>query len=261
MEMLKYALILAISITPIQGMSMHSVKEKLKQLFSRQVNAEQCAICLDDLKPPIRILNCNHRFDAECLTTWLNQHNNCPMCRRLVDPRQLPVIVQPPLQIIATHIKTYALNAKTDLVNKASRAGEMLKNGALLKQTYGLIAPTKEENVIGYFMAANISLSYCIIYAVHYISQKLPEKYRPQMKKQPPAFSSIKMLKLAAYTYGVSKILLPVVIQDTNMSWPGAFIYTSTLFAGGIYIIDPDEARTLATKALTRLRLNHPEQS
>ena len=45
-----------------------------------------CSICLEDFKDEdiLKKLNCNHIFHKECLTPWLNDHNNCPLCRCMV---------------------------------------------------------------------------------------------------------------------------------------------------------------------------------
>lgn len=48
--------------------------------------ADTCAICqcnfLDDPYPLVgKLPRCNHQFDLECLTIWLNNNHTCPMCR------------------------------------------------------------------------------------------------------------------------------------------------------------------------------------
>ena len=54
-----------------------------------------CSICTDDLeiKPKrwcvkndkdIKTLECNHQFHTECIDTWLENHNTCPLCRHEV---------------------------------------------------------------------------------------------------------------------------------------------------------------------------------
>lgn len=41
----------------------------------------RCAICCDDLKEKGTLLPCGHLYDRECITKWLGEHNQCPVCR------------------------------------------------------------------------------------------------------------------------------------------------------------------------------------
>jgi len=56
--------------------------------------AQRCSVCFEDFQIGAGALKlpCSHIFDKECLTTWLNQHNSCPMCRRELpaDPNTEP---------------------------------------------------------------------------------------------------------------------------------------------------------------------------
>ena len=40
----------------------------------------QCPICQEEVEDPIR-LHCNHVFCEGCITSWLDRHPTCPMCR------------------------------------------------------------------------------------------------------------------------------------------------------------------------------------
>lgn len=50
----------------------------------------KCSICLDDLCEEIQESNdkkivkttCNHYFHRSCITTWLREHRNCPLCQK-----------------------------------------------------------------------------------------------------------------------------------------------------------------------------------
>ena len=47
-----------------------------------------CSICLEELdsKSNFVITSCNHSFHSDCLLKWLNNNNNCPLCRnKLID--------------------------------------------------------------------------------------------------------------------------------------------------------------------------------
>lgn len=46
-----------------------------------------CAICLDDFKDGEQIneiSECSHFFHKDCLLGWLDQHDMCPCCRRVI---------------------------------------------------------------------------------------------------------------------------------------------------------------------------------
>ena len=43
----------------------------------------KCSICLDELcnDQQIAKTTCNHYFHRSCITTWLREHRNCPLCQ------------------------------------------------------------------------------------------------------------------------------------------------------------------------------------
>jgi E3 ubiquitin-protein ligase RNF115/126 len=69
--------------------------EEIKNLPEIQITEEQCkkneqtgeleyprcTICFDDLKEKGTLMPCGHLFNKECITSWLEQHNQCPVCR------------------------------------------------------------------------------------------------------------------------------------------------------------------------------------
>ena len=60
--------------------------EELNNLQRRTVNTDddiQCAICLSECTEGHNIisLRCNHSFHVNCITSWLQRRNTCPICR------------------------------------------------------------------------------------------------------------------------------------------------------------------------------------
>lgn len=43
---------------------------------------EECSICLDELKYPIRKTKCDHYFCDQCIKEWLQIKPICPNCNR-----------------------------------------------------------------------------------------------------------------------------------------------------------------------------------
>ena len=52
-----------------------------------------CSICLDKITN-IFTTKCNHSFCNDCIDSWIRQHNNCPLCRRIITKqvKQLPKV-------------------------------------------------------------------------------------------------------------------------------------------------------------------------
>ncbi len=68
--------------------------EKERVLKKKQPEAKQCSICICDLEeekpttyydiPPssqITKLKCGHSFHKQCIETWFEEKNTCPVCR------------------------------------------------------------------------------------------------------------------------------------------------------------------------------------
>lgn len=68
--------------------------EKKRVLEKKQQEAKQCSICICDLEeekpttyydiPPssqITKLKCGHSFHKQCIETWFEEKNTCPVCR------------------------------------------------------------------------------------------------------------------------------------------------------------------------------------
>ena len=41
----------------------------------------RCSICCEDLTDTATELPCGHLYNKECISQWLNEHNQCPVCR------------------------------------------------------------------------------------------------------------------------------------------------------------------------------------
>ena len=52
-----------------------------------QKQDEICAICLQSVEPgeeQATIRRCGHLYHRACIERWLDQHDRCPKCRRIV---------------------------------------------------------------------------------------------------------------------------------------------------------------------------------
>ncbi|XP_040377073.1 RING-H2 finger protein ATL80-like [Oryza brachyantha] len=72
-------------------------KEVLRSLptitYITDGEAEECAICLVEFEDgeTVRVLpQCDHRFHAACIDTWLRAHSSCPSCRRVLVATEMP---------------------------------------------------------------------------------------------------------------------------------------------------------------------------
>ena len=58
---------------------------KLEEVDINKEHQEQCPVCMEDIVKKGLKLPCGHIFDRNCVTTWLKQHNSCPVCRKGID--------------------------------------------------------------------------------------------------------------------------------------------------------------------------------
>jgi E3 ubiquitin-protein ligase RNF115/126 len=49
-------------------------------------NQTECCICLDKTHQPWTVLPCGHMFHRPCISTWINYHDSCPICRFVIAP-------------------------------------------------------------------------------------------------------------------------------------------------------------------------------
>jgi SNF2 family DNA or RNA helicase len=67
------------------------IKKHIAQLDIRfeTMLKDVCSICTEKLKTPIMEPSCQNLFCGECLLTWLQQKQSCPLCRANVDTTEL----------------------------------------------------------------------------------------------------------------------------------------------------------------------------
>jgi len=48
-----------------------------------KVDAHRCSVCFEDFELGTSALKlpCKHLYHKDCVTTWLKEHNTCPICR------------------------------------------------------------------------------------------------------------------------------------------------------------------------------------
>lgn len=50
----------------------------------------ECSICYEAMTIDVIKTECGHRFHADCIGTWFQQHTTCPTCRTVVAPMAQP---------------------------------------------------------------------------------------------------------------------------------------------------------------------------
>ena len=45
--------------------------------------SDNCSICLENYNKDniINVLKCGHKYHKDCIDDWINDNNNCPLCR------------------------------------------------------------------------------------------------------------------------------------------------------------------------------------
>jgi len=69
----------------------NDIKIQLEKLNSRfeSMLKDVCSICTGNLKSPIMEPSCQNLFCGECLLTWLQKKQNCPLCRANINTTEL----------------------------------------------------------------------------------------------------------------------------------------------------------------------------
>lgn len=70
---------------------------------------EECSICQDPMIEGHIILKlaCRHAYHSECVQTWLEKHNTCPMCRNEMPRHEGPRKKQPTTENEINHSMPY----------------------------------------------------------------------------------------------------------------------------------------------------------
>jgi hypothetical protein len=64
--------------------SVRSVKESVRSVISQ--SKPECSICLEQYEEGETISwakneECNHMFHEKCIVKWMENHDECPLCR------------------------------------------------------------------------------------------------------------------------------------------------------------------------------------
>ena len=78
----------------LQRQALHRQRQTKRQPqksynFTNTINAEsKCPICLDSLltddKQELISLRCNHFFHKNCITSWCDRQQTCPICKDVI---------------------------------------------------------------------------------------------------------------------------------------------------------------------------------
>eukprot|EP01016_Furgasonia_blochmanni_P025583 TRINITY_DN2742_c0_g1_i3.p1 TRINITY_DN2742_c0_g1~~TRINITY_DN2742_c0_g1_i3.p1 ORF type:complete len:469 (-),score=90.67 TRINITY_DN2742_c0_g1_i3:111-1409(-) len=73
-------------LTPEQIASIPDIKFKPTEAKNWSEEHTKCSICYEDYveQTDLKMLPCLHRFHTQCISEWLKDHNQCPLCKNKV---------------------------------------------------------------------------------------------------------------------------------------------------------------------------------
>ena len=110
MKLINYNMKLKIKNKPISRSSTLVSRLRIPILNITELN--NCPICIEPIKKPLKLKNCNHSFCSKCITTWLTQANSCPCCRSEVTNYEKAYSLKINDLVVISHI-TYSLDILT----------------------------------------------------------------------------------------------------------------------------------------------------
>lgn len=89
----KYLLVSLLFLSPIliqvKPGSIENIENNIIGNNKKDEIDQTCSICMDNIDSAGLSLNCNHRFHENCLRSWLEVNNTCPICRKEISLPEL----------------------------------------------------------------------------------------------------------------------------------------------------------------------------
>ena len=76
---------------------------------------QQCVVCQEEMESSTEVisLKCGHCFHPHCLLPWVQDHDNCPMCRATIN---IPLTIQEASCIIFRFCKNYLVKRNATII-------------------------------------------------------------------------------------------------------------------------------------------------
>jgi len=126
---------------------------------------EQCSICLDPLKSPLK-LSCDHSFCRECIQTWICNTPNCPYCRKIVNDSERDMSYDHGLRnkilIQATKIKILISDCTTEELDMLRQEIDIYKGSFIneellqIKECFSIIKKLPQIKILVYFKCSTL---------------------------------------------------------------------------------------------------------
>ncbi len=72
-------------------------------IYHKQLEKEECIICLDEVETEWRDLECHHRYHKKCIENWITIRAKCPMCMKNIKENKIVEINRNDNLIEETH--------------------------------------------------------------------------------------------------------------------------------------------------------------